>query len=187
MQIAKRRLNTFANCNPPFLALDPRLPPPSALNVSAFLNLSHRPRHLACLKRLNMKPAKPGTAVRILFIILLLSTNALAMDRWTALAMLESGGDDHIVGPAGEISRYQIRPELWPGGNPQDPGIALTNAQHIMSPRLAAFAQTHRRAADDFEFYILWNAPAQINHPRPAVTDRARRFANLVGSTKPRS
>jgi hypothetical protein len=119
--------------------------------------------------------------VKILFIILILSTNALAMDRWAALAMLESGGEDDTVGPAGEISRYQVRPELWPSGNPQDPRVALANAQHIMSPRIAAFEKSHGRAPDDFEFYILWNAPAQIDHPRPAVAARARRYANLVG------
>ena len=118
--------------------------------------------------------------MKILFIVLILSTNALAMDRWAALAMLESGDDDDTVGPAGEISRYQIRPELWPSGNPQDPRVALANARQIMSPRIAAFEQSHGRAPDDFEFYVLWNAPAQINHPRPAVADRARRFANLV-------
>ena len=126
--------------------------------------------------------------MKILFIILILSTNALAMDRWAALAMLESGDDDSTVGPAGEISRYQIRPELWPSGNPQDSRVALANARRIMSPRLAAFQQAHERAPDDFEFYILWNAPAQINHPRPAVAERARRFANLVCSpNQPRS
>jgi hypothetical protein len=114
--------------------------------------------------------------LKILFLVLILSTNALALDRWAALAMLESGGVDDTVGPSGEISRYQIRPQLWPGGDPQDPRVALANAQHIMSPRLAAFAQSHGRAPDDFEFYILWNAPAQIDRPHPAVAARARRF-----------
>jgi hypothetical protein len=121
--------------------------------------------------------------VKILFIVLILSTNALAMDRWAALAMLESGGDDRTVGPSGEISRYQIRPELWPGGDPYDSQVALTNAQRIMSPRLVNFERSHHRTPDDFEFYVLWNAPAQINHPCPAVADRARRFANLVHSS----
>jgi hypothetical protein len=120
--------------------------------------------------------------VKILFVILLLSTNVLAMDRWSALAMLESGGEDDIVGPSGEISRYQIRPELWPGGDPTDARVALANARQIMTPRLAGFERSHHRVADDFEFYVLWNAPVQINHPRPAVAERARRFANLVSS-----
>jgi hypothetical protein len=125
--------------------------------------------------------------MKILFILLVLSTNALAMDRWTALAMLESGGDDRTVGRVGEISRYQIRPELWPGGNPFDTHVALSNARHIMLERTVAFEQSHGRAPDDFEFYILWNAPAQIDHPHRVVADRARRFVNLVNSAAPNS
>jgi hypothetical protein len=125
--------------------------------------------------------------MKVLFFILILSTNILAIDRWTALAMLESGDDDCSVGRAGEVSRFQIRPELWPGGDPHDTRIALTNAQLIMSPRIAAFEQSHGRAPDDFEFYVLWNAPAQINRPHPAVAERARRFANLVNPPTPAS
>lgn len=120
--------------------------------------------------------------VKILFIVLILSTNALAMDRWAALAMLESGGDDNNIGPAGEVSRYQIRPEVWPGGDPHDPKVAQANAEHIMAPRIAAFQKAHNRAPDDFEFYVLWNAPAQIDHPHQRVAERAKRFANLVGA-----
>jgi hypothetical protein len=125
----------------------------------------------------------PEKLVKILFIFLLLSTSALAMDRWTALAMIESGGNDRIIGHDGEVSRYQIRRELWPGGDPLDATVALANAQRIMSPRLATFEHTYGRMPDDFEFYILWNAPAQINHPHSAVTERARRFMNLVADT----
>jgi hypothetical protein len=123
--------------------------------------------------------------MKILFILLIMSTNVLAMDRWTALAMLESGGNDSTVGQAGEISRYQIRPELWPGGNPLDNHVALMNARRIMSARVAAFEQSHGRAPNDFEFYVLWNAPAQINHPHRVVVERARRFVNLIVSPAP--
>jgi hypothetical protein len=125
------------------------------------------------------------TGLVILLFPLLMSANARALDRWTALGMLESGGDDHAVGRAGEISRYQIRPELWPGGNPVDASNALANAQCIMSPRMAVFAKSHGRMPDDFEFYVLWNAPAQIDHPHHAVAERAQRFVNLVGSDSP--
>jgi hypothetical protein len=118
--------------------------------------------------------------MKLLFMFLILSTNAMAMDRWTALAMVETGGNDHIVGRVGEISRYQIRPQLWSGGNPLDTRVALTNARRIMAARVAAFEQSHGRAPDDFEFYVLWNAPAQINHPHRIVAERARRFMNLV-------
>ena len=103
-----------------------------------------------------------------------------AMDRWAALSMIESGDDDHAVGPGGEISRFQIRRTLWPGGDPQNPKIALAAAQEIMRPRLAGFQKSHKREATDFEFYVLWNAPWQADRPSAVVTERARRFANLV-------
>jgi hypothetical protein len=35
------------------------------------------------------------------------------MDRWSALSQIESGDDDHVVGAAGEVSRYQMKPEVW--------------------------------------------------------------------------
>jgi len=101
------------------------------------------------------------------------------LDRWTALAMLETGGNDRFVGRAGEISRYQILPELWPGVDPLDTKAALANAQRIMNSRIDVFERTHGRSPNDFEFYVLWNAPAQIDHPGRAVSARARRFANL--------
>jgi hypothetical protein len=102
------------------------------------------------------------------------------MDRWAALSMIESGDDDHAIGPGGEISRFQIGRKLWPGGDPQNPQVALAVAQEIMRPRLAGFQQSHKREATDFEFYVLWNAPWQADHPSAVVTERARRFANLV-------
>jgi hypothetical protein len=105
---------------------------------------------------------------------------ASAMDRWAALSMIESGDDDAAIGPGGEISRFQIRSKLWPGGDPENAQIALAVAQKIMRPRLLQFQQSHKRDATDFEFYILWNAPWQADHPSAVVTERARRFANLV-------
>jgi hypothetical protein len=105
---------------------------------------------------------------------------SFAMDRWAALSMLESGDNDRAVGPGGELSRFQITPVLWPGGDPVNSHDSLVAAQQIMKPRLEEFEKTHKRAATDAEFYILWNAPWQINSPTKAVAERARRFANLV-------
>jgi hypothetical protein len=105
---------------------------------------------------------------------------APAMNRWQALSMIESGDDDRAVGPVGEVSRFQIRPELWPGGNSQNVRDALAAAQEVMKPRLEAFEKSHGRPATDVEFYVLWNAPWQADHPSKAVTERARRFLNLV-------
>jgi hypothetical protein len=109
-----------------------------------------------------------------------LGNPAFAMDRWDALSMIESGDNDTAVGPGGEVSRFQIRRELWPGGNPQDAHDALSAAKEIMLPRLDEFQRTHQRPATDFEFYVLWNAPWRVDHPSDAVTKRARRFCNLI-------
>jgi hypothetical protein len=105
---------------------------------------------------------------------------ASGMTRWEALSMLETGNDDCAVGRCGEISRYQIRAELWPGGNPQNAKAALTVARNIMQERAQQFQKTHGRSPNDFEFYVLWNAPAQVDHPVSIVVERARRFVNLV-------
>ena len=111
---------------------------------------------------------------------LCLATTAPAMDRWAALSMIESGDNDRAIGPGGEISRFQIQPVLWPGGNPTNKQIALAAAQKIMLPRIEEFKQSHQRMPTDFEFYILWNAPWQVDHPSATVTERARRFSNLI-------
>ena len=106
--------------------------------------------------------------------------SASGMNRWEALSMLETGNDDSAIGRCGEISRFQIRAELWPGGNPQNAQAALGVARNIMQARVQRFVQTHGRSPTNFEFYVLWNAPAEIDHPVPCVAERARRFANLV-------
>ncbi len=105
--------------------------------------------------------------------------SAKAMDRWSALSMFETGDDDRAVGSRGEISRFQILPELWPGGNPRDFQTAYAAARDIMDERLGHFRAVHKRDATDFEFYVLWNAPWQVDHPSHVVALRARRFINL--------
>jgi len=107
--------------------------------------------------------------------------SASGMNRWKALSMLESGDNDYAVGRCGEISRFQIRAEYWPGGNPHDASDALAVARQIMNTRVVQFEQTHGRQPTNFEFYILWNAPAEVDHPVACVAERARRFVNLVG------
>jgi hypothetical protein len=120
------------------------------------------------------------TSLAVLVGICAFISSAQAMDRWSALSMLESGNDDQAIGSRGEVSRYQIRPYLWPGGNPVNAHLALNVAQKIMQSRIAHFEQTHNRIPTDFEFYVLWNAPQEVNHPCHAVAERADRFANLV-------
>jgi len=112
-----------------------------------------------------------------------------AMDRWAALSQIESGDNDRAVGRKGEISRYQILPDVWSAfathkANWENPRDALTVAKETMKKRCADFEQTYQRAPTDFEFYVLWNAPSQIERPGSAVTERARRFCNLLGKNE---
>lgn len=108
-----------------------------------------------------------------------------AMDRWSALSQIESGDDDRAMGAAGEVSRFQIKPELWQryapaGSNWTNAEQALFVAKEAMRDRSAAFERSAHRPPTDSEFFILWNAPAEINHPSKAVLGRAERFCNLI-------
>ena len=117
--------------------------------------------------------------------LLICALPARAMDRWAALSQIESGDDDTAVGAAGEISRYQMKPELWqryaaPDADWQVSADALVVAQKIMKARCMNFANKLGRQPTDFEFYVLWNAPGQISQPTRPVRERAERFSNLV-------
>ena len=107
------------------------------------------------------------------------------MDRWSALSQIESGDNDRAVGRAGEISRYQIKPRVWeryapPKADWEKPQDSLGVVKNAMQARCRGFERVFHRAPNDFEFYVLWNAPAQIRHPTKSVSDRAKRFCNLV-------
>jgi hypothetical protein len=108
-----------------------------------------------------------------------------AMDRWAALSQIESGDNDLAVGAAGEVSRYQLKPELWRRyagavADCQNPADALKVAQEVMKGRCSGFEEMYHRAPTDLEFYVLWNAPGQIQNPGKVVRERAERFRNLV-------
>ena len=113
--------------------------------------------------------------------------SALAMDRLTALSMIESGDNDQAIGQAGEVSRFQIRPLLWvrycgpyPVTASTNPQAALRATRAIMDARCRNFEYRFHRSPTDFEYYVLWNAPAQIRKPGKAVSERANRFCNLT-------
>jgi hypothetical protein len=129
----------------------------------------------------------PGLGLVMALAILALRVQAF--DRWEALAQIESGDRDDAIGAAGEISRYQIRPEIWRryasiGANWKNSEDSLQVAKAIMKERTDAFEQSFHRAPTDWEFYVLWNAPARISHPNRVVRDRAERFCNLVGALR---
>lgn len=121
----------------------------------------------------------------LVFALAAMCLSSAAMDRWEALSQVESGDNDKAVGKRGEISRYQILPDVWAAFAPdkanwQNPKDALAVAKDAMKKRCAEFEQTFHRAPTDFEFYVLWNAPAQIERPGSVVKERATRFCNLL-------
>jgi hypothetical protein len=115
--------------------------------------------------------------------------SSAGLDRWAALSQIESGDNDRAIGKKGEISRYQILPEVWEEFAPEkanweSPKEALAVAKEAMKKRCTEFEQTFHRAPTDFEFYVLWNAPAQIERPGSAVSKRAKRFCNLLSKNE---
>ena len=109
-----------------------------------------------------------------------------------ALGMLETGNDDHEIGGAGEVSRYQIMPAVWRRysasrsyGNPR---VSLAVAQQHWAALHDAFKLQAGREPTDFDMYVLWNthygyyAARNFNPARlaPVVRDRAQRYVNLV-------
>jgi hypothetical protein len=102
-----------------------------------------------------------------------------------ALSLIESGDNDRAVGKAGEVSRYQIMPNVWRaygGGNPRNSAEAKRIATKIMSARIAKFEAQHSRQPSMVEVYALWRSPARAMQLKlsAAVRECGHRFSNLV-------
>lgn len=110
---------------------------------------------------------------------------SFGMDRLAALSMIETGDNDRMVGRAGEISRYQILKREWRSVTNSvrytDPETAKAVTVKLLDRRVQAFEAIYNRPPTNFEFYALWNAPAQVLEGRVSrtVADRCRRYANL--------
>jgi hypothetical protein len=109
-----------------------------------------------------------------------------------ALSMIETGGDDHEIGRAGEVSRYQIMPSVWrhysDSQRYHDPETSTEVAQQHWTALYNGFKQQARCEPTDFDMYVLWNThygyyanrgfkPARLN---AVVRERAQRFVNLI-------
>jgi len=109
-----------------------------------------------------------------------------------ALGMIESGNDDRGVGPAGEVSRYQIHPAVWKAYSNSrhyhDQEVSLHVAREHWNYLTNYFRQKAGREPTDLDMYVLWNTRfgyyaskrfELVRLPR-TVRDRAQRFVNLV-------
>src|ERR1044071_139091 len=83
-----------------------------------------------------------------------------------ALGMIESGNDDHAVGSAGEISRYQIKKDIWQAHSRSSEFWDEKEAWRVTEKVLAARVEEYRRGTGRmpaaFDLYVLWNAPGHF-------------------------
>ena len=105
-----------------------------------------------------------------------------------ALSQIESGDNDHARGAAGEVSRYQITPQLWECElwgkpfslcHPEKDEIAREVATSVWYRAVSAFRLVQHRDPTLPEMYLLWHRPGRVLAPHPKELDRAKRFENL--------
>ena len=114
-----------------------------------------------------------------------------------SLAMFESGATgpeasaaDRVRGGAGEISRFQILPEVWRAYSKSkdytNPQVAWTVARRILDDRISDFQKATGRPPKPVELYLLWNKPGHFASKGYSVKrvaahyrTKAQRFENL--------
>ncbi len=110
-----------------------------------------------------------------------------------ALGQVESGNNDFARGSQGEVSRYQILPEIWraevrsgknrPRSTQEQDAWNVT--QRVLERRANRFATVTGRPPNSRELYALWNAPSDLlargyGGLNRRVRERCERFSNLV-------
>ena len=121
--------------------------------------------------------------------LLMPQCNALSIR--DALGAIESGDDDHAVGYAGEVSRYQIKKNIWRAYSSSsrfwDKNEAWRIVEQVLAVRVDAYRRHTGHAPAAFDIYVLWNAPGQFQRVgyqqrriSRVVAERATRFTNLV-------
>ena len=107
-----------------------------------------------------------------------------------ALSQIESGNRDRMVGRNGEVSRYQIMPDLWrkecrgffllhQTSPPLEP-LATAVARDLWERRVQEFTAKQGRYPTRAELYLLWHRPGRVLAPTDLERERAERFANLL-------
>lgn len=138
---------------------------------------------------------KPFLTAVLFLVLSLASANALPLR--DSLAMFESGATvpdrsaaDLMRGGSGEISRFQIMPEVWRAYSPSleyaDPEIAWNVARRILDDRIRHFQTVTNRPPTAVEVYLLWNKPGHfetagfdVKSVKKTYRVRAERFGNL--------
>src|SRR5438445_5984321 len=133
-----------------------------------------------------------NSVCRWMVVLVLTTTSASAgLSRLDAFSMIESGNNDLAIGQAGEISRFQIRPQVWrqysQSRSYQNAEVAAGVAQRHITHLENFFRERTGREATDFDIYILWNAGAGYyerlgfapDRVHRIIRERAQRYINL--------
>jgi len=126
-------------------------------------------------------------------VVLLLSAASAqgGLSKLEALSMIESGNNDAAVGSRGEVSRFQIKPNIWREYSStrawRDVRISAAVAQEYLAHLENTFRRRAGREPGDFDLYVLWNAGpsyyAKIGFSarrvHPLIRERAQRYVNL--------
>lgn len=138
---------------------------------------------------------------RFLFVWLfagIFAPGAQALSLRDSLAMFESGARqpqrcaaDRLRGASGEVSRFQIMPDVWRrytrSRDYENPETAWAVAERIIRDRRQWFLAATGREPSALELYLLWNKPGHFSAARFSsqrvhrqFKERAERFANLL-------
>ena len=134
---------------------------------------------------------KVSTMGKWIMLLVLTTMTASGLSKLDAISMIETGNNDRAIGRAGEVSRYQILPEVWHQysesiayGNRE---ISSTVAEKHMLYLETLFRARTGRDATDFDLYVLWNAGAgyyeragfAADRVGRVIRERAQRYFNL--------
>ena len=140
---------------------------------------------------------KTKTSLLALFLAVAAATTVSAEPLPYALGLFESGAEsfhrgqpDYKRGDSGEVSRYQIMPDVWKrysrSRDYHDPVAAWAVAEKILIKRMAEFRERMHREPTPTELYLLWNKPGHFAAAQYSLSrvsshylNRARRFGNL--------
>lgn len=127
----------------------------------------------------------------VLILFLCAASSQAGLSKLDAIAMIETGNNDFVVGSAGEVSRYQIMPAVWRRYSSASTYHNVETSSRVAAQHLAALEAAFRtrtgRDATDFDRYVLWNAGEtyyakkgfSATRVHPVIRERATRFVNL--------
>jgi hypothetical protein len=113
------------------------------------------------------------------------------LSKLDALSMIESANNDRAVGKFGEISRYQLRPQVWrcftSSRAYSNPAFARNIAAQYFESLESRFRAEAGREPSDFDRYVLWNAGPNYyarlgfdaRKVHRVIRERAERYVNL--------